>query len=162
MATVDTGTGHFRLPADRRSAARPGPSLHDPDDPEDPWPAVQALLEAIVLGDLDSLDALLTGTARGVLARLLVARGKAALSASLKARAGTLLDCRLERRLEIADGTVECRLRLFSLEPGGGIRSCCWVVQARLQGGTWRISGLDRIPGAEACEAVDSPRPLRT
>ncbi|GEM_PF-5849811 len=160
MASVDPEVGHFRLPADRRSTPRPGPF-------DAPDPIVQVLLEAIVRGDIDALYLLLTGSARGLLLHLVASRGREALSASLQRQSRTLLDCRLERRLEVVGGVIECRLRLFSLMPGGGVCSSCWVVQARLEGREWRVSGLDRLPGGEecgtdaaGCEVVDSPVPL--
>ena len=153
VARDDTGAGHFRLPVDRRSSARPVFCTA-------PEEAVQALLEAMVRGDLQALGVLLTSPALETLARLVALRGREALSESLKRHGRPLLDCRLERLLELPDGGVECRMRLFRLEPGGQIRNCCWVVQVRLQDGTsWRISGLDRLPGGEE-DAVDSPARL--
>ena len=151
VARDDTGAGHFRLPADRRSSSRPVCT-----GPEE---AVQSLLEAMVQGDVRALESLLTYPALEILARLVALRGREVLSESLKRHGRPLLDCRLERLLELPDGGVECRMRLFRLEPGGQIRSCCWVVQASLQDGKegtdWRISGLDRLPGGEE-DAVDS------
>ncbi len=110
----------------------------------------------MVRGDLPALRALLTYPALETLNRLEALRGQDVLAESLMRHSRPLLDCRLERLLELPDGSTECRLRLFRLEPGGQIRSCLWVVQTRpLDEATWRISGLDRLPGAEE-DAVDS------
>ena len=129
MARVDTDAGHLRLPADRRSAPRPGPSW------EGAGQAVLSLLDHVVQGDLEGLSGLLVGPASESLARLVSASGRAALSSSLRKTGRALLDCKLERLVDLPDGGAECRMRLFQLLPGGQIRSCCWVVQARQEAG---------------------------
>ena len=65
----------------------------------------------------------------------------------LKRNGRSILDCRVERLEELPSGTAECRLRLFRLLPGGQIDSCCWLVQLRHEGKSWKIAGFDRLPG---------------
>ena len=140
MVRVDAVTGHIRLPADRRSTPRPGP--FPSSEPEE---AVQGVLEAVVRGDPEALAALLAGPALEILRRLSAVRGPRILSIALKRHARTLLDCRIERVLEIPDG-VECRLRLYGLKPGGQIASRCWVAQLRREAAGWRVVAFDRLP----------------
>ena len=152
----DTAAGgravELRLPADRRSAVRAGPT--------DLESLILAFLDTAVRGDLDALSPLLEGEAREALRRLVRRHGKVRLSTSLKLKGRRICDCRTERTMELPDGSAECRLRLFVLERGGQIRSCYWLVQARqFSEGRWLVTGFDRLPGSGSLPSLDCARP---
>ena len=148
---ADDGAARLRLPADRRSTCRTGP-LDGPDE------AIQGFLAALSRGDLAALSPLLDGQARESLRRQAEAQGTEALQVSLRRRLRSVCECRMERRLELPDGTAECRLRVFQLQPGGHIRSCCWLVQARRTGeAPWRVTSFEPLPGDEGTAIMPPP-----
>ena len=140
-AGASADAAEFRLPADRRLAARPGL-------PRGPLPGtLLRFVDAFSRGDVAALLPLLDDAAQDTLRRMAEPRGIPALSEALRRRGLAICDCRLERMLSLPDGTVECRLRLFRLRPGGQIRSYLWVAQARHSPELgWQITSFQILP----------------
>ena len=152
---ADDRAAELRLPADRRSTGRAGPY-----STESLETLVHAFLASATLGEIDALSGMLAGEARVALRRLVRRHGKVRLSTSMRLRGRLICDCRVERTMELPDGTAECRLRLFLLEKGGQIRSCYWVVQARQESeGLWKVVGFDRLPASGTRPRLDCSRP---
>lgn len=143
VAAADVDAGGLRLPDVQRQAARPGSHTCEAGE------AVEKALEAILGGDLSRLEGMLGGQARDCLHRLSRRKGPDALSIVLRVRGRSVCHHLVERVIALPDGLVECRLRLFRLLPGGHIRSCLWVAQARPVHRGWRIIAFDRLPCAQ-------------
>lgn len=137
---AEPGAAELRLPATRYSDGRAG--LFDDQGPAG---TVELLIECLRRGDVGALPPLLSEDARGRLEALARERGPARLGEILRRRCRAICDARLERIIEREDDLVECRLRVFRLQPGGQIRICLWLVEARLVGGFWRISSFDPL-----------------
>ena len=159
---ADGRAADLRLPADRRSASRAGPSPAPEPETESVYGVedlARAFLGSATRGDLDSLAALLIGDARESLRRLVRLHGRAKLVNALRMRGRLICECRTERTMELPDGTAECRLRLFVLEKGGQIRSCYWLVQAKVDSeGCWKVVCFDRLPASGSRPHLDCSR----